>query len=150
MDKNKTLSTGSLFRLDVDMKLNKWDADYGVTNGSTFSPDGNTLQHTQSNTREICAFDLADNGSLSNKRVLFRFNEQDGYPDAMNTDAEGNLLVGHWEGQKISQFSPNGDHVRSISMPVACNTNITFGGPGLDIMYITKTTKGMEPNLFKG
>ncbi|MDE0992002.1 MAG: hypothetical protein OSA23_02300 [Rhodospirillales bacterium] len=43
MDKNKTLSTGSLFRLDVDMKLSKWDADYGVTNGSTFSPDGNTL-----------------------------------------------------------------------------------------------------------
>lgn len=75
--------TGSLYRLDPDLRWSRVDDGYGVTNGPTFSPDYRTLYHTDTLARTIYAFDLAKDGTLSNKRVWLRFAEEWGYPDGM-------------------------------------------------------------------
>ncbi|NQW00811.1 MAG: SMP-30/gluconolactonase/LRE family protein [Rhodospirillales bacterium] len=150
MDDAQLRSSGSLYRLDGDMSVSCWDSDYGVTNGPAFSPDGKTLYHTQSNARTVYAFDLAADGAISNKRVFVTFNEADGYPDGMTTDADGGLWIGHWEGWKISRFHPDGRHDRSIEMPVARCSNVTFGGPDLDIIYVSTASVGMADSEWKG
>ena len=134
--------TGSLYRIDHDRRWTRCDQGYVVTNGPTFSPDGHTLYHTSSPSREIFAFDLSDDGSLTNKRLWLRFQESDGYPDGMTTDAEGGVWVAHWEGWRVSRFHPDGTLDRSIALPVARVTSMTFAGADLDRLFITTASIG--------
>ena len=142
MDDAETEPTGALYRLDPDLTWTCWDEGYVVSNGPAFSPDGKTLYHTSSATREIFAFDLGADGALSNKRLFLRFKEEDGYPDGITTDAEGGLWVAHWLGWRVSRFYSDGTLDRYILLPVARVTNLTFGGHKLDRLFVTTASIG--------
>lgn len=144
MDEAEVEPTGALYRLDPDLSWTRCDEGYVVSNGPAFSPDGRTLYHTSSATREIFAFDLAADGTLSNKRLFVRFREEDGYPDGMTTDAEGGLWVAHWSGWRVSRFHPNGALDCSIPLPVAQVTSLAFAGHGLDRLFVTTASIGLS------
>lgn len=133
-------NSGSLYRLDADLRWHRADGGYSVTNGPTFGIDGLTLYHTDSPARTIYAFDMTEDGTLSNKRVWLRFEESWGYPDGMCTDAEGCIWVAHWEGARISRFAPDGRHLRSIKLPASNITSCAFAGENLDRMFVTSST----------
>lgn len=146
MNDAETEPSGALYRLDPDLTWTRCDEGYVVSNGPAFSPDGKTLYHTSSATREIFAFDLAADGTLSNKRLFLRFQEPDGYPDGMTTDAEGGLWVAHWSGWRVSRFHPDGALDRYLSLPVARVTSLTFAGPELDRLFVTTASSGATEN----
>lgn len=131
---------GALYRLDTDLSWTRCDDGYGVANGPTFSPNGRTLFHTDSDARTIYAFDLAADGTLANKRVHIRFPEEWGYPDGMTTDTDGGLWVAHWDGGRISRFHADGRHDRSIILPASRITSCCFAGPNLDRMFVTSAS----------
>ena len=70
------------------------DAGYVITNGPAFSPDGRTLYHTDTLKRVIYAFDLAEDGEISNRRVFAQIEDGAGYPDGPTVDAEGCVWTG--------------------------------------------------------
>ena len=144
MDDAETSPTGALYRLDPDLRCSRWDEGYVVSNGPAFSPDGKTLYHTSSATREIFAFDLAADGSLSNKRLFLHFRPEDGYPDGMTTDAEGGLWVAHWEGWRVSRFHPDGTLDRQVPIPVSRVTSATFAGSELNRLFVTTASIGLS------
>lgn len=144
MDDSEESPSGALYRLDSDLSWKKADADYVITNGPTFSPDGKTLYHTDTLKRTIYAFDLNENGELQNKRVFLQLPESAGFPDGMTVDAEGCLWVCHWSGWGITRFSPEGEKIGRIELPVANVTCCTFAGENLDEMYITTARKGLS------
>ena len=138
MDDGEKLETGSLYRLDSDLSLHKMDENYAITNGPTFSKDGRTLYHTDTAKRTIFAFDLDENGAISNKRVFIKLEaEAEGYPDGMTVDSENCLWLCHFAGSRITRYSPEGQVLEVIPMPVPNITSCTFAGPDLDTMYIT-------------
>ena len=143
MDDNETCPSGSLYSFS-DGKWQAHDNGYICTNGPTFSPCGNRLYHTDTFARTIYAFDLDANGQLSNKREFIRINDDEGYPDGMTTDADGNLWVCHWGGWRITQFDPQGNKIRHINMPVANVTSCTFAGNDYRTLYVTSATKGLD------
>ncbi len=59
----------------------------GFPNGSVITPDGSTLLVGESMASQISAFDIADDGSLSNARVWAKIDEAT--VDGMCLDAEG-------------------------------------------------------------
>jgi sugar lactone lactonase YvrE len=65
----------------------------GFANGMAITPDGRTflVAETRSEPPRITAFDIAPDGSLSNRRVTFEFT--DAAPDGICLDAEGALWV---------------------------------------------------------
>lgn len=67
--------------------------DMGFANGMAISPDGRTFYvgETRSEPPRITAFDIATDGSLSNRRVVMAFT--DAAPDGICLDAEGALWV---------------------------------------------------------
>src|SRR5258707_14365604 len=71
--------TGTLYRLDPDLRWSRHDEGYEITNGPTFSPDGSTLYHTHTAARTAFAFALDPAGTLSNMRVFLRFDAAWGY-----------------------------------------------------------------------
>ncbi len=144
MDNAEVDPTGALYRFDADRGEHRLDDGYVITNGPAFSPDGETLYHTDTLKKTIYAFDLADDGSLSNKRVHITIAEGEGWPDGMTVDAEGHLWVAHFGGWRITRFTPDGAVDTVIEMPVGQNTNVAFGGPDLDVLYITTAAKQLD------
>lgn len=143
MDDRELAASGALYCLDSSLAWTRHDDGYGVTNGPTFSPDGTTVYHTDSLERTVFAFDLTATGDLINKRVFLRFEDSWGYPDGMCTDADGGIWIAHWGGGRVSRFSADGRLDRSIALPASQITSCTFGGAGLDRMFVTSAAVGV-------
>ena len=144
MDNDETNPTGALYRFDAT-GLHRCDDDYVITNGPATSPDGRTLYHIDTLKREIYAFDLAADGSLSKRRIFARVAETDGHPDGPVVDATGCVWVGLFGGWGVNRYSPSGELLSKLSLPVANCTKAAFGGADLQTLYITTAWKGLTP-----
>ncbi|MBA3526485.1 MAG: SMP-30/gluconolactonase/LRE family protein [Pseudomonadota bacterium] len=144
MDDTEQDSVGTLYRLDPDRSCRPIDQGYKVTNGPAFSPDGRTLYHTDSARQVIYAFPLGKDGDVGERREFARFDEGDGYPDGMTVDSQGCLWVAFWDGWCLRRLSPGGQCLQKIDLPVQRPTSCAFGGPGLDRLYITSASIGLD------
>jgi sugar lactone lactonase YvrE len=144
MDNAEKETRGSLYRLDADLRWTKVDGGYHVTNGPAFDPSRGRMYHTDSAPRTIYVFDLADSGVVANKRVFIQFGEDDGHPDGMTVDSDGNLWVCFWDAWCIRRISPEGEVIEKVDMPVQRPTSCCFGGPDLDRLYVTSASRGIE------
>jgi sugar lactone lactonase YvrE len=133
-------ATGALYSLDGQGRLRRHDDSYLVTNGPTFSPDGDWLYHTDSGRGRVYRFALRADGTLGARSLFIQFEEGWGAPDGMTTDAEGHLWIAHWGGGRVSRFDPQGRLDRSVPLPATNITSCTFAGPGLDRMFVTSAS----------
>jgi sugar lactone lactonase YvrE len=148
MDNEERQPTGSLYRFD-NRGLRRCDENYVITNGPTTSPDGSTLYHVDTLERVIYAFDL--NGfELRNRRVFARIEKPGAYPDGPAIDVEGCVWIGLFGGWGVQRFSPQGELLQTIELPVANCTKVAFGGDDLRTMYITTAWKGLSKEQLAG
>ncbi|HYU97151.1 MAG TPA: SMP-30/gluconolactonase/LRE family protein [Sphingomicrobium sp.] len=145
MDDREKGSAGALYRIDPDRACTAIDGGYGITNGPAFSPDGALMYHSDTLRQVTYAFDLDAAGKASNRRIFLQFGPGDGHPDGMTVDAEGCLWIAFWGGWCVRRFAPDGDLLRTVEMPVEQPSSCAFGGPGLDRLYVTSATKGLDP-----
>jgi len=143
MDDTEVEASGALYRVDQQLNWTRVDDGYKVTNGPAFSPDGRIMYHADSARQIIYAFDLDEQGEISNKRTFAQFGKGDGYPDGMTVDAEGCLWSAFWDGWCIRRFAPSGECMQVIEMPVQKPTSCAFGGPALDSLYVTSASIGI-------
>lgn len=106
----------------------------GRPNGVALSPDGRTLYVSNSDERNVRAYDLDKSGSASNERTLI--SGIDGVPDGICVDEKGNLYVA---AHGILVFTPEGKGIGTIEMQET-PSNCTFGDPDLGSLYITART----------
>ena len=66
-------------------------------------------------------------------------NNVKGYPDGTTIDSDGNLWVAIIDGStSVIQINPNtGKLLREISIPSLQASAVCFGGPKLDILFVT-------------
>jgi sugar lactone lactonase YvrE len=145
MDDAEKSPTGALYRVRPDLSWERADDCYVVTNGPAISPDGRTLYHTESTSRTIYAFDLAEDGKIGRKRMFLRFSEDEGYPDGMTVDAAGKLWVAHWGGGCVTCRNGRGAVVAKIGLPTPFVTSCCFGGAGFATLFITTAKIGLAP-----
>ena len=143
MDDNEREASGTLYRVDRDLKVETIDRGYKVTNGPAFSPAGGIMYHNDSARQVIYAFGL-DGDRVGERGEFLRFGERDGYPDGMTVDSEGCLWIAFWDGWSVRRYSPDGEWLESIRLPVARPTSCAFGGRNLDILYITSASIGLD------
>jgi sugar lactone lactonase YvrE len=140
MHEPEGLDTGSLYAFQADGTYEVLDGGYRVANGPAFSPDGSIVYHSDSPRREIYAFDLTRDGRLEHKRVFAQFAEGRGNPDGMTTDRHGNLWVAMWDGGRVEQLSPGGDHLGTIPIPTQRPTSCTFVDSDCTEMFVTSAS----------
>lgn len=129
---------GSLYRLDTGLQLTKLREDIGVSNGPCFSPDGGTFYFADSPRRMIWAYDYdGATGDLSNMRTFIDMEPLDMVPDGATVDADGCLWSALVTRGKIGCFSPEGELMRTIDVPTDHPSSVMFGGPDLDVLYVT-------------
>ncbi len=132
---------GGLYRLDASGALELLETDLAVSNGPCFSPDGRTFYLADSARRIIWAYDYGADGPLANKRVFVDTEAQESGCDGATVDCEGHLWSVLVRIGKIARFAPDGTMVRTIDMPVRHPTSVSFGGPDLDILYVTSISR---------
>lgn len=62
---------------------------------------------------------------------------QDGVPDGMTLDRDGNLWLAVHDAGEVRRYRPDGMHDATVRVPVRAVTSCAFGGPDLDELYIT-------------
>jgi len=107
----------------------------GRPNGIAISPNGRILYVTNSDERNIRAYDLDHNGAVSNERVLVSHIE--GIPDGVRVDEKGNLYVA---AARVEVYSPEGKQLGVIALPVETPSNCAFGDADYQSLYITART----------
>lgn len=130
--------SGSLYRLNLDGSVHRMASGFICSNGLGWSPDNTTLYFTDSMARTIWAyeFDLRS-GTIGERRVFARLAASDGVPDGLTVDSEGYVWSAIWDGWRLIRYSPNGSIEREVTMPVQRPSSCMFGGPELNILYVT-------------
>jgi len=142
MDNAEELPSGVLYRY-ASGEVAAVDRDYIITNGPATSADARTLYHTDTLKKHIYAFDVALDGTLSNKR-LFVTLEGGGHPDGMAVDTGGCLWVAVFGGWRIDRYAPDGAKIGEVRFPCANITKLAFGGADLCTVYATTARKGLS------
>jgi sugar lactone lactonase YvrE len=135
-----------LYRVDKDLSIHLVLHGLGMSNGLGWSPDGKNMYLIDTTEKQLKSFDFsAESGTITNERVLIKFENDGGSPDGMCVDAEGMLWVALYGGKAVARFdSQNGKQLAKIDVSAANPTSCTFGGPDLDTLYITSAREGMS------
>jgi sugar lactone lactonase YvrE len=142
MDNEERAPTGSLYCF-AGGRLQTMDAGYVITNGPAMSPDGRVLYHVDTLQRCVYAFDVGPD-ALSGKRVFVQMEEPELWPDGPAVDSAGNVWIAMFGGWGVRCYSPAGELLRSIGLPVAQCTKVAFGGADLRTLYITTASVGLS------
>ncbi len=132
---------GVLYRLDPDLTLTALDGLIANSNGPCWSPDNRTFYFTDSVDDTVCAYEWDEaSGTPGNKREFARFDKLS-IPDGATVDAEGYywcVLNGAFSGRgELRRFAPDGTPDRTVPLPSTKPTSLAFGGPNLDIAFVT-------------
>jgi len=136
--------TGNLYRMDPDLSVRIADAPYICSNGPAFSNDDKTFYHSETMKGVVYAFDFSADGSIRNKRHFVQLGEGMGGPDGMTVDAEDCLWICHFGGARVTRWSPKGELLLTLPMPVPNVTSCAFGGDDLSTLFITTARYGMS------
>lgn len=146
----------AVYRIDPNGKVSRviTQPAIGRPNGLAITPDGKTLYVVDSDysradgNRKIWAFDVADDGAVSGQRQVYDFGRGRG-GDGMRLDSRSNL----WVAAGISAprtanesadvrtgvyvISPQGKLLGRIPIAEDVITNLAFGGPDKQTLYVT-------------
>jgi gluconolactonase len=147
----------AVYRLDPDGTVERIITDGGKTNGVLVSPDQQTLyvvsndngwfdnqrlrqgETTAQGRHVLQAYDLADDGTVSNRRVLVDYHPHSG-PDGIIADVDGNLYAAVRSENRpgIAVYNPEGEELAFIPTGEELPTNVGFGrGDESNVLYVT-------------
>ena len=145
MDDGEKLPTGGLFRLQPGLACHKMIDGIICSNALCWSPDSRVMYYADSWQRTVWAWDFdAATGDIANRRLFVRVPDADGVPDGATVDSEGFVWIALWGGWRIARYAPDGRLARTVSLPVQQPTCPMFGGAGLDLLYVTSASIGLD------
>ncbi|XP_063534859.1 regucalcin-like [Cydia strobilella] len=101
----------------IDTDGNLWVAIFGGGCVIQVSPEGKLLRAVPVPARQVCNCSLRTDGCT--------------------IETDGNFWVAVFGGGCGIQVSPEGELLRAVPVPARQVTSCTFGGPNLDILYVT-------------
>jgi gluconolactonase len=139
--------------VDAEGKTHLVAGGLAFPNGIVLRPDGRTLLVGESNHNRILSYDIIKPGRVGQMRVFANLPTKEGEqianePDGICLDREGNLYVAHYGMRQVQVLSPGGKLLRRYAAGNLTTSNVAFGGPRLDQLYVTgalgdeKTSKG--------
>ncbi|MBT1064362.1 SMP-30/gluconolactonase/LRE family protein [Bowmanella sp. Y26] len=144
-DPNWSKSTGQLWMITADGKVQLVEAEMGTTNGVEVSPDEQFLYVNESVQRKVWRYELDGKGKPVNKTLFYQFSDHG--LDGMRTDTQGNLYIARYGAGTIAVLSPKGELVREYRLKGQHPTNVAFGGSDGRTLYVTMQQRGAVETL---
>jgi sugar lactone lactonase YvrE len=119
--------------------------DFERPNGLVLRADGRQLLIADTAREHVRAFDIAENGSLTNDRVFVNhFEGRTGSgsaarPDGMKLDSQGNLYIAANTMEGVWVFDSAGRPLGEIGLPET-PANLAWGGDDWQTLFVTATT----------
>ncbi len=139
-DPARELDFNGIYRLSPTGELELLERNQSRPNGIAFSPDEETLYvaNSDGSNKVWMAYDVQEDGTLSNGRVFFDVNSETagGAADGLKVDKAGNIFATGPGGVWI--FDPTGKHLGTIQ-PDEVPANVAWGDEGRTL-YMTART----------
>ncbi|CAD7091685.1 unnamed protein product [Hermetia illucens] len=142
---------GALYSVGEGLTVTKLRSNIGLSNGMTWNEAKEKMYYIDStdlNVREF-RYNFEEGKILDDGCITIDFSE-DGkrpnfVPDGMTIDSDGFLYVAGFGASKVFKVNPdNGKVELSIELPCEQITSCAFGGPNLDILYVTSGYMGRD------
>ncbi|MDN5290512.1 MAG: gluconolactonase [Anaerophaga sp.] len=133
-------NSGRIWMTDQKGNMKLLKEGMGTVNGIELSPDEKLLYVNESNQRNIWVFDVLEDGTPDNKRLLIKF--EDYGLDGMRCDEKGNLYVTRIQKGTVAIVAPEGKIIREIVLKGDLPTNVAFGGEDGKTVYVTVADRG--------
>jgi sugar lactone lactonase YvrE len=141
----ETPGAGTLYRLDLACTITAVVPATTVSNGIGWSADAKTLWYIDSGERTVDAFDFdMPTGAVSSRRTVVAVAPGDGAPDGLTVDAEDHIWVAMWDGGEVRRYTPGGELVARVRVPVSRPTSCCFGGADLATLFISTAQPAAE------
>jgi sugar lactone lactonase YvrE len=112
-------------------------------NGMSWSEDGRALFLAHSKEHSIYRFEFdLESGRIGKRQLFAEIPAALGVPDGSAMDSEGFYWSAIHGGSRLIRFRPDGGVDREVMLPVSQPTMCAFGGPELDVLYITSAASG--------
>lgn len=134
---------GNAHYVDKAGKVHLIDKGLAYPNGIVLTPDGKKLYLAESQHNRVLVYDMIAPGKVGERKVFADLpkHESGDYmqaqPDGMCLDAAGNLYVAHYGMKKVEVLSPAGKLIRQYDGGNTTTSNVAFGGPKHDQLFIT-------------
>jgi L-arabinonolactonase len=135
---NLTPSEGSAWQYSMAHGWRLLDPDIANTNGPTaFTVDGQPILVIGDTAADYFCYSYdAEGGTVGARQVFGDVSRLDGAPDGATLDADIGLWCALVGGAQLARFTTAGLD-RTLPLPVANPTDVTFGGANLERMYVT-------------
>jgi sugar lactone lactonase YvrE len=130
--------TTCIARIDPDGAVVRAAEDLLFPNGTVITPDGKTLVVGETFAHRLTAFDIADDGTLSNRRV---FAQLDGVsPDGICLDVGGAIWIADPWGKRVVRVFDGGRVEQTISTGERGAYACMLGGEDRRTLFICTNT----------
>jgi len=136
---------GRLYRLDADRAVTVVLEGVTISNGLDWSPDGALAYYVDTPTHQISLFDYDRESCLTGRRVFVEIPADRGGPDGLCVDEQGGVWVALFGGGAVHRYTAAGTLDEIVEVPARQVTACTFGGPGLDQLFITTSRENLDP-----
>jgi sugar lactone lactonase YvrE len=135
----ETQRTTCLIRVDADGSVHKAADDLLFPNGTVITPDGKTMIVGETFAHRLTAFDLASDGTLSNRRIWATI--EGCFPDGICLDAEGAIWVSDPFGRRVLRVLEGGRITHSLDLAPRGAYACMLGGKDRRTLFVVTNSK---------
>jgi sugar lactone lactonase YvrE len=142
---NHCYKDGKLASFTAGHRHKVHDDGFTVTNGPLISPDSKYLYFSDTLSGIVYRYSFQlTSGEISDRQVFLSFKKDQGLPDGMCFDIEGNIWIAMWGAGKVICVSPAGELLCEFGVSAPNVTNVCFCGIELDRLLVSTASTGMS------
>jgi len=127
-----------IVRVDPDGRVTRAADDLSFPNGTVITPDGRRLIVAETLGHRLTAFDVAADGTLSNRRLFAQLD--DCFPDGICLDAEGAVWVADARNPRVLRVFDGGRIERTVSTGDRPAFACMLGGDDRQTLFVCTCT----------
>jgi sugar lactone lactonase YvrE len=131
----KAYQGASVARVEPDGSVHTAAEGLMFPNGSVITPDGRTMIVAESLGRRLTAFDVADDGTLSNRREWAAFDRCT--PDGICLDRDGAIWVADASSARCLRVREGGEILQEVETEQHCYACMLGGADGRTLFMLT-------------
>jgi len=143
--------SGSFYRIDMNLDVEKIFGDIRIPNGLAWSPDDGLMYRTDTRSAMVWRYPFDTGaGTLGAEEEFFPFNVRKiGGVDGAAMDAEGGYWVALYGGGRVARINQDGIIGQEIPLPARQPTMPCFGGMEMKTLFVTSAAQNLNTDILE-